>query len=218
MKHEPELDSIVKWLLTGAFVWVLMANVQAAPTGYVLQIELSPAVCRIDDAQKRTRQCLEGYSLIVSGLYPEGVSSKSCETSNVAVLTPIQKRLLMRIMPDENSQARLWRTVGGCVSMNASQYFRMVVNFAERLNMPSEVTSPTTIRVNREGLQQKFIQLNAGMPPSALQFGCDSETRSSQTLLTNIQVCYQTNGRYRTCHVERVGSSCPAQFAVQGSY
>lgn len=217
MKQLLWLIYTTKWLLAGTFGCFLAGTVWAAPTGFVLQIELSPAVCNIDPAQKRTRQCLEGYSLTVSGLMPEGVSGKSCETSSVPTLTPVQKRVLMRIMPDENAQARLWRSVGGCVSMNASQYFRTMVNFAEKLNMPSEVTSPTSIRMNREGLQQRFSQLNTGMPTTALQLGCGSANRNSPTLLTDIRVCYQTNGRYKTCHVERV-SSCPSQFVIQGSY
>lgn len=211
------LNHAVKTLLIG-LLGLLVTTVWAAPTGFVLQIELSPAVCKIDVSQQKTRQCLEGYSLTVSGLMPEGVKEKTCETSSAPVLTPIQKRVLMRIMPDENMQARLWRNVGGCVSMNASQYFRLMVNYAERLNMPSEVTAPTTIRISREGLQQKFVQLNVGMPASALQLNCDSTNRGAQTLLTNIQVCYQTNGQYKTCRVEQVSSSCPQQFAIQGSY
>ena len=204
--------------LCGLLYLSIVGVAQAAPTGYVLQIELSPAVCKIDDAQKRMRQCLEGYSLTVSGLYPEGIDQKTCETSSVAALTPVQKRLLMRIMPDENAQARLWRSIGGCVSMNASQYFRMMVNYADGLNMPSEVTTPTSIRVSRDGLQQKFAQLNQGMPLSSVQLNCDSAAKQTSTMLTNIQVCYQTNGNFKTCRVERVASNCPAQFVIQGSY
>jgi ribonuclease T2 len=211
------LKQTVKMLLAG-LCYLLVHTVWAAPTGFVLRIELSPAVCKIDASQKRTRQCLEGYSLTVSGLMPEGVNDKTCETSSTPALTPVQKKVLMRIMPDENVQARLWRNVGGCVSMNASQYFRLMVNYAERLDMPSEVTTPTTIRISREGLQHKFLQLNVGMPASALQLSCDSIHRNTQPLLTNIQVCYQANGQYKTCRVEQVASSCPQQFAIQGSY
>ena len=120
--------------LGSAFLFIILlskiSSAYAAPKSYVLHIELSPAVCQIDASQKRTRQCLEGYSLTVLGLFPEGVDTSRCETSSVVNLSPIQKRVLMRLIPDEASQARLWRSVGGCVSMNASQYFRKVVAFA----------------------------------------------------------------------------------------
>lgn len=208
---------VIKAMWAG-IVFLFAGFAWSAPTGFVLKVELSPAVCKIDATQSKTRQCLEGYSLTVSGLMPEGVNERACETSNVPVLSPVQKKVLMRIMPDENVQARLWRNVGGCVSMNASQYFRLMVNYAEKLNMPAEMTTPTTIRISRDGLQQKFVQLNQGMPTSAVQLSCDSASRNSPTLLTNVQVCYQTNGQYKTCRIEQVSNSCPQQVVIQGSY
>lgn len=190
----------------------------AAPTGFILHIELSPAVCKIDSTQRRTRQCLEGYSLIVSAMNPEGVNPRSCETSNIPVLSPVQKRVLMRIIPDENMQVKIWRSVGGCVAMSASQYFRMMVNYAEQLNMPSEVTTPTSIRVYRDELQQKFVQLNPSMPSQSLLLGCGHAKHAATTpLLTNVQVCYGSDGQYQRCRTEQV-SSCPNQFVIQGSY
>ena len=192
-----------------------IGRIYAAPTGYVLHIELTPAVCKIDSSMKRSRQCLEGYSLTVSGLIPEGVNQQFCATSSSAALSPVQKRLLMRIMPDENSQARLWRSVGGCVSMNATQYFRLMVNLAEKLNMPAEVTTPTTIGVNFERLKQRFVQLNSGLGTSAIQLSCQN-TRGSR-LLTKIQVCYNSAGNYRSCRTEQV-QSCQGQLTIQGSY
>jgi ribonuclease T2 len=187
----------------------------AAPSGYVLHIELAPALCKLDASMQRSRQCLEGYSLTVSGLMPEGVNGLYCPTSSSAVLSPVQKRLLMRIMPDENSQVRLWRSVGGCVSMNATQYFRMMVNLAEKLNMPAEVTTPTTISVNFERLKQRFVQLNAGLNSSSIQLSC-SNSRGNR-VLTKIQVCYSSNGNYRACRTEQV-QSCAGQMNIQGSY
>ncbi|KAA8734553.1 ribonuclease I [Acinetobacter qingfengensis] len=199
-----------------AVLFVLsIRHVYAAPTGFVLQINLTPAICKIDASQKRSRQCLEGYALTVSGLMPEGVNSRSCATSSTAVLSPVQKRLLMRIMPDENTQARLWRSVGGCVSMNATQYFRLMVNLADKLNMPAEVTTPTSISVNRDHLKQRFVQLNSGLSPAAIQLACNNSQGSS--LLTRIQVCYQSNGRYQACHIEQV-QTCANQMTIQGSY
>lgn len=203
-------------LMTVVLGWSGMAKVWAAPNGFIMQIELSPAMCKIDHSQKKMRQCLEGYSLVVSKLIPEGVNPKSCETSSVAVLTPVQKRILMRIMPDENAQARLWRAVGGCVSMNAGQYFRLIVRYAEKLNMPAEVTTPNSIVVNRDRLKQRFIQLNPNMPSTAIQFSCAAAQH--KPVLTKIQLCYKTNGNYTPCREVVVNASCPSQFAIQGSY
>lgn len=53
-------------------------------------------------------------------------------------------------MPDENARVQLWQNVGGCVPMNASQYFRTIINFAERLKIPADLTSPNTIEVQKK--------------------------------------------------------------------
>ncbi|MFB2538723.1 MULTISPECIES: ribonuclease I [unclassified Acinetobacter] len=195
----------------------LASKAHAAPTGFVLDIEMSPATCRLNPQQNRTRQCLEGYSLSVIGLLPDGVNPRQCETSNSFYLTPVQKRLLMRIMPDENAQVRLWRSVGGCVEMNASQYFRTMVTYADSLNIPSEVTTPNTIRVYRDGLQRRFMQLNPNMPAQSVQFSCQNQ-RNGTPVLTQVRVCYNAGGRYQACRVERMSNSCGAQMVVQGSY
>lgn len=188
----------------------------SAPTGFVLDVELSAAVCRLNPNLKKSRQCLDGYNMSVLGLLPEGVNHKSCETAHLFSLTPIQRRLLMRIMPDEQSQMRLWKSIGGCVEMNAAQYFRTMVHFAERLNMPAELSSNQTIRVHRDGLQQRFLQLNRDMPSHAIQLSCQAER--GQAVLTQVQVCYKQNGQYQACHVEKSRQNCPSQFQILGTY
>lgn len=194
----------------------LCVKTYANPKQYMLQIELSPAVCKLDPALKRARHCLEGYSLNVSGLYPIG-ATRSCQTSNVLNLTPVQNRVLMRIMPDENHQARLWRSVGGCVSMNANQYFRLVTNYAAKLKVPDEISTQTNLRVGRDWLERQFTTLNSGMPSSSLVLSCASGPKRDQVLLTSIRVCYKTNGAYSSCPPEQK-TSCPAHFMIQGSY
>ena len=196
-------------------VGLCSTGVYANPKGFILDIELSPAICKIDPKQKRTRQCLEGYSLAVAGLYPIK-HTKPCETSSFLTLTPVQKRVLMRIMPDENIQVRLWRSIGGCIGMNAHQYFRLMVNYAERLNIAEEFSTPTTLRVNREWLEKRFIQQNTGMTEQSFKFSCKS-LDSKTKVLTNLKVCYEANGRYTSCGFDDK-NSCPTQFVIQGSY
>lgn len=217
MKSQYRYWSICQGLLLGLVAGACASYTYANPVGYVLKVELSPAVCKIDSSQKRTRQCLEGYSLSVAGLYPQHAAPQNCETSSLWALTPVQKRVLMRIMPDENSQARLWRQVGGCVAMNANQYFRLMVNYAERLNMPEELSSPTTLRMNKEWLQQRLIKQNKGLTEQNFQLSCARSDSRSNLFLTTIKVCYQNNGRYKTCQAESQGA-CPEQFMIQGSY
>ena len=60
-------------------------------------------------------------------------NQSNCSTDSSATLSPLQAKVVARVMPDNNARVQLWKSVGGCVPMNASQYFRTVINFAERL-------------------------------------------------------------------------------------
>ena len=204
-----------KQLMFILFAGLGCTSAYANPKGYVLNIELSPALCKIENAQKRMRQCLEGYSLSVAGLYPIE-HSRPCQTSNSLVLTPVQKRVLMRIMPDENVQMRLWRDVGGCIAMSSQQYVRLMVTYAERLKIAEEFSTASNLKVNRDWLEKRFIQQNAGMTHKTFNFSCGTLSRNT-TVLTKIQVCYKSDGRYGECPTTPI-ESCPDQFMIQGSY
>lgn len=118
-------------------------------------------------------------------------------------------------MPDENARVQLWQNVGGCVPMNASQYFRTVINFAERLKIPADLTSPNTIKVQKENLRQQFAKLNPSLPPNGIRFSCQASRLDS--ILTEIRVCYQKNGQYKQC-ASHIVTGCPNRFTIKGSY
>ena len=141
------------------------------------------------------RKCLEGYSLNISGLYPQ-TTSTHCTTTSSAKLPPLQAKVVARIMPDENTRALLWHNIGGCIPMNATQYFRTVINHADRLKIPEELTEQESHTVSIDMLRSKFLKINPQLPSTALRFNCH-QTRAS-SLLTSIQVCYNANGAIKT--------------------
>lgn len=208
--------------LIGACLWVYVLIVtpqvhadSGRLQGYVMQIEMTPAVCSIDASKRKQRKCLEGYSLTVMGLIPETGNITECKTNSSAMLSPIQTSVVARLMPDESARTQLWRGVGGCVPMNASQYFRTIVNFADRLKIPSELTGPTTKDVQKNTIRQQFLRLNPSLPASGIKFTCQSSR--SKSILTEVQVCYQVSGAYTQC-ASHVVSSCPEEFTIKGSY
>lgn len=193
----------------------LGSNVQAAPLqGYVMQVQMTPAVCALDPARKKQRKCLEGYSLTITGLLPE-TSEKDCATRSSANLSPLQAKVVARVMPDENARVQLWRSIGGCIPMNASQYFRTIINLADRLKVPAELSSAETRSMSATRLKQQFLRLNSGLPAGALRFNCQSS--GGNAVLTNIQVCYTVGGQYKQCSTQ-LTSSCPASFLIKGIY
>lgn len=205
----------------GAFLWVYVLlvapNTHADPghlQGYVMQIEMTPATCSLDASKRKQRKCLEGYSLTVMGLVPE-TSNQDCKTTTSALLSPIQTSVVARLMPDENNRTQLWRSVGGCVPMNASKYFRTIVNFADRLKIPAELTGPISKDVQKSTIRQQFMRLNPSLPANGIRFSCQSAR--TKPILTEVQVCYQVNGNYTQC-ASHVVSSCPDEFTIKGSY
>ncbi|CAM4199726.1 ribonuclease I [Acinetobacter pragensis] len=202
-------------LLAGAGYGVSPA-VLAAPAvhGYMMNVQLVPAACSLDPQRNKKRKCLEGYSLNITGLFPE-TNSQDCFTSSAVKLSPIQAKVVARVMPDENARNALWHEVGGCVPMNASQYFRTIINYAEKLKIPEELTSQETRQMQSAALRSKMLRLNSGLPANGVQFSCQPSYAGN--ILTDIKICYRSNGGYMQCS-GIVSGNCPASFTIKGSF
>lgn len=186
-----------------------------ALTGYVMRVQLSPAVCLVDKTKQKQRQCLEGYALTIAGLIPETVTARDCTTNSNAKLSTIQAQVIARIMPNEAARQQLWHSVGGCVPMSASQYFRSIITYAEKLKIPAELSDGASHMSNASMLKQHFNKLNPNLKPQSLRLSCQND--GLKTLLTDIQVCYSPNGQFKACSAA-LSTNCPAEFTIQGSY
>lgn len=191
-------------------------QLHAAPQlqGYVMQVQLTPAVCDLDTSKRKQRKCLEGYSLTITGLLPE-TTEKDCTTNSSATLAPLQAKVVARVMPEENARVQLWRGIGKCVPMNASQYFRTIINLAEKLKIPADLTSSESKNTQHTTLKAQFTRLNPGMNNESIRFTC--QNTATKTVLTEIQVCYRVNGQYKQC-ANHVVSNCPSTFSIKGTY
>lgn len=195
---------------------LVAAPVYATPTiyGYVMEVQMTPAVCLFDNQGSKKRKCLEGYSLNITGLYPE-TTTRECQTASSSGLSPLQTKVVARVMPDEHARRQLWAEIGGCVPMNASQYFRNVINYAERLKIPADLTSSENKTAQLSVLRSQFQRLNPGLPADGLRFNCRSHRQA--IILTEVKVCYKANGKYKAC-AENIQENCPSSFAIKGSY
>lgn len=183
-------------------------------SGYVLRIQMTPAVCKLDKTQQKQRQCLDGYALTIAGLLPE-LTQPSCSTNSSAKLSTIQAKVVARIMPNETARIQLWQDIGGCVPMNASQYFRSMIGLAEKLKIPTVLSDGANRYVSAAQLKQDFYKLNNGLKPQSIRLNC--QVTQSLTYLTEVQVCYKTDGKFKPCNPALL-SNCPAEFNVQGGY
>ncbi|WP_374667613.1 ribonuclease I [Acinetobacter sp.] len=182
--------------------------------GYMMNVQLVPAVCSLDPQRNKKRKCMEGYSLNITGLYPE-TNALDCFSSSAVKLSPIQAKVVARVMPDENARNALWHDIGGCVPMNASQYFRTIITYAEKLKIPEELTSQETRQMQAAVLRNKMMRLNSSLPANGVQFSCQPSYAGS--ILTDIKICYKSNGVYKSC-TGIVSSSCPPSFTIKGSF
>lgn len=186
----------------------------AEPTGYIMEVQMVPAMCYLYPEYSKKRKCLEGYSLNISGLYPQ-TTSTSCNTNSSATLSPLQAKVVARIMPDESTRAGLWRSIGGCVPMNASQYFRAIINYADRLKVPEELTEQESQTIALDALRRKFLRINPQLPSTAIRFHCVSTRPNS--MLTSLKVCYNSRGGYTACPANLL-NTCPAVVTIKGIY
>lgn len=213
--HPSILGRAALFLFSAALCGWFASAVSAAPVqGYVMAIQMTPAVCMLDAQSSKKRKCLEGYSLNISGLFPETMQV-DCKTSSSAALSPLQAKVVARVMPDEAARVQLWRAIGGCVPMNASQYFRTVINYAEQLKIPAELTTPETKKMQIDTLRSQFLRLNTTLPSTAIKFNCSAFHGNS--ILTELKLCYKNNGQYKACPVT-VENNCPNSFTIKGSY
>lgn len=201
-------------LLSAAVVAGTSTHLSAATTGYVMNVQMVPAICSLYPETAKKRKCLEGYSLNITGLFPED-NPVNCTMASSAKLPPLQAKVVARVMPDDHARTLLWQTIGGCMPMNASQYFRTIINYADRLKVPHELTDQESIVMSVDTLRTKFLKINPQLPAQGIRFNCQNMANTS--LLVGVKVCYRNGGQYKQCPAHIV-NSCPSTVTIKGSY
>lgn len=176
----------------------------------ILMIEMTPALCSIYPSRARMRQCLEGYSLTVSGL-DLGYGS-SCGRGGYPDLTPLQLRVVNRVMPDASVRNQAWRQYGACSPMRASFYFRQIVTHASHLQLPTELNTGNSYTVSKTRFLQQLVKLNSGMSATGVDLICQNSSRN-QSILTEIHICYEGTSFGRCPN--RV-DNCSSNFIISG--
>lgn len=188
------------------------------PFGYTLVVNLTPAMCALNPAFKRFRQCQEGFSLTISSLQPQlpkGKSAENCSQAD-ANLPPLQERIVERVMPDEQLRNADWQRIGSCTGMSARTYFRTIASFADRLRVPAEFSAEGQLVLDRQKLINQLIELNSGLQPDGIQLRCASSGRNDSPVLTELHICYNLKGQYARCS-DSMTSHCPTRFLLQGT-
>lgn len=186
------------------------------PHYYTLSISLAPALCKLHPENRELRICQEGYSVIVQGYWPEredGRKVQNCSRENPE-LSPVQERVLEKLMPDDPMRAKEWQKHGSCTGMTAREYFRALMSSANRLRLPSQINSEGKDQVmDRNHLVAEIIKLNSGLPEKGVYLRCNGQDNNAQ-LLTELRVCYKPNGQFTECSTS-FRPNCPATVTIR---
>lgn len=197
-------------LLQGAIMLPAQAA-NASKTGQrVLMIEMTPALCSLQPTRARMRQCLEGYSLTVSGL--DMGYGERCGRGSEPHLTPLQLKVVNRIMPDTTVRTQAWQRYGACSPLSASSYFRQITNYAGDLKLPSELNTGNSYTVLKSSFVGQMTRLNSSMSPASIDLICQVGTRR-QMVLTDVHVCYEGSA-FGAC--SNVVDNCGNKFIISG--
>lgn len=176
----------------------------------ILMIEMTPALCSIYPSRARMRQCLEGYSLTVAGL--DLGYGDSCGRGGTPDLTPLQLRVVNRVMPDATVRNQAWRRYGACSPLSSNLYFRQIVTHASELKLPPELNTGNSYTVSKSRFLNQILRLNSGMRADGIDLICQNTSRN-RDVLTEIHVCYQGSA-FGKCP-SRV-DNCSSNFIISG--
>ncbi|HEX5276117.1 MAG TPA: hypothetical protein VFW42_00440 [Fluviicoccus sp.] len=186
------------------------------PHYYTLSISLAPALCKLHPENRELRICQEGYSVIVQGYWPEredGRKLQNCSREHPD-LSPVQERVLEKLMPDDPMRAKEWQKHGSCTGMTAREYFRALMSSANRLRLPSQINSEGKDQVmDRNHLVAEIMRLNNGLPEKGIYLRCNGPENNNQ-LLTELRVCYKPNGQFTECATS-FRPNCPSTVTIR---
>lgn len=211
-RHRLMLGMASLLLLTGMMMSLPAQAATVVKTGQrVLMIEMTPALCRLQPTRARMRQCLEGYSLTVAGL--DLGYGERCGRGSDPRLTPLQLKVVNRIMPDTTVRSQAWQHYGACSPLSSSSYFRQIVNYAGALKLPSELNTGNSYTVSKSRFIGQMTRLNSGMTSASIDLICQKDASRRQSVLTDIHVCYD-GGQFGSCN--NVVDSCGKNFIISG--
>lgn len=190
-------------------------DVASPPSSFTLIIRMTPAACALDPELQKLRQCQDGFTLTISSLQAERASGKRIEncSHDQTNLSPLQERVVERVMPDKQLRDEDWQRNGSCTGMSPTLYFRTIATYAQRLKIPSELASPRDTVLSKSYIINKLQQLNPGLTDKSLLLRCTAESGREFPVLTELRSCYNTQGQYDACPAY-IKSNCPSSVVI----
>lgn len=206
-----------RWLLAG-ILGLMGVQAQAAPDYYTLAVSLSPAFCELNPGKAAgSRQCREGFALIVHGLWPEayrGRPPEDCERG-APRLSPQVQRAAEAVMPDAGLRRHEWSKHGSCSGLTADAYFSLLNKEYKEVQWPALLTD-TRGRdkvVERRLVLDALKKANPGLPERGVYLRCQGKGRPP--LLSEVRICLTAQGEFTEC-AATFKPNCPAALTIKG--
>ncbi len=218
------LDQYLRTLLPAIFISGLFSvtctaahadEITNPPSSFTLIIRMTPAVCALDPELQKLRQCQDGFTLTISSLQAERASGKRLEncSNKQTNLSPLQERVVERVMPDKLLRDQDWQRNGSCTGMTPHLYFRTIATYAQRLKIPSELASPRDTVLTKIYIMSRLQQLNPGLTDKSILLRCTAESGRELPVLTELRSCYNIQGQYDACPTY-IKSNCPSSVVI----
>ncbi|MCB1470594.1 MAG: ribonuclease [Rhizobiaceae bacterium] len=178
---------------------------------YVLSLSWSPSYCEAEGRDANRQQCAAGrpYAFVVHGLWPqfERGFPQDCRSDRPDV-SDITLRSLYDIMPSAGLIRHQWRKHGSCSGLSQNDYFAVLREARERVQIPSAFSRLNSYRtVSPLNVEQSFVQSNALLPEDGIAITCDKR------YLREVRICMTKQLEFRSCpEVDR--RSCRMPKAV----
>lgn len=201
--------------------------------GLVLKYQINSALCQTHKNKNTLKQCKNGMIVSIIGLQPlsnNKINAKGSQkelviakkhanqigtikcTSSMQALPPLQAKVISRWMPEKNLRQLSWQMYGACAGLSSQKYFRMIDKFTSQLNIPERILNGKRSTVSKNKLVSEFMNKNPGMKQQAISFVCKTNNKLNSSVLSELQVCYDTQGKYSSCKTTK--PYCPSKFTI----
>jgi len=165
---------------------------------YVLSLSWSPSYCAAEGTEANDEQCgsTRPYAFVVHGLWPQYEKGypEFCRTRQPERVPGRLVKAYRDIVPSAGLMGHQWRKHGSCSGLGQSDYFALLRQARQRINIPAELSRLDETRsVSPADVEQQFLAANPDLPPSGIAVTCD------RRYLREVRICLTHDLSFRSC-------------------
>ncbi|MGE3306136.1 MAG: ribonuclease [Rhizobiaceae bacterium] len=162
---------------------------------YVLALSWSPSYCEAEGEDANAQQCSRPYGMTVHGLWPQFERGwpQDCATTEPDVPRETLQSLY-DIMPSSGLIRYEWRKHGTCTQMPQADYFRVLREAWNRVNIPAQFKNVSaTVEMDANAIEGAFLSVNPAMKAAGTAVICDGR------YFREVRICMARDLSFRAC-------------------